>query len=119
MGATTTSHPSEGDWLKHQNMIRHEYLAKGTSLKDLVILLRAQGLHITKGQLEYKLKSWNLSKNIDKETWQYIDRKIRKRKDEGKDSDVIHCGKRLKKLKVTKETNRHREMNIFARFRTR
>ncbi|KAF5976978.1 Sex-determining fem-1 [Fusarium coicis] len=118
MGAITTSYPGDGDWLKHENMIRYEYLVKDTSLKDLVILLRAQGLHVTKGQLEYRLKSWNLSKNIDKETWQYIDRKIRKRKDEGKDSDVIHCGKRLKKLKVTKETNRHRETNIFARLKT-
>ncbi|KAF5529102.1 Sex-determining fem-1 [Fusarium napiforme] len=118
MGVTTTSYPGEGDWLKHQNMIKYEYLVKDTSLKDLVILLRAHGLHVTKAQLEYRLKSWNLSKNIDKETWQYIDRKIRKRKDEGKESDVIHCGKRLKKLKVTKETNRHRETNIFARFKT-
>ncbi|KAF5637806.1 Sex-determining fem-1 [Fusarium sp. NRRL 52700] len=99
-------------------MIGYEYLVKDTPLTDLVILLRAQGLHITKGQLEYKLKSWNLSKNIGKETWQYIDRKIRKRRDDGKDSDVIHCGKRLKKVKVKKETNRHRETNIFARLRT-
>ncbi|KAF5660699.1 Sex-determining fem-1 [Fusarium circinatum] len=100
-------------------MISDEYLVKDTSLRDLVILLKAQGLNITKGQLEYKLKSWNLSKNMDKETWQYIDRKIRKRKDEGKDSDVIHRGKILKKVKVKKETNRHRETNIFARFKTR
>ncbi|KAG4272660.1 hypothetical protein FPRO04_10402 [Fusarium proliferatum] len=69
-------------------------------------------------QLEVRLKSWNFSKYIDRKTWQHIDHKIRKRKEEGKDSDVIRDGKRLKKVKVMKETNRHRETNIFARFKT-
>ncbi|KAF5594152.1 Sex-determining fem-1 [Fusarium subglutinans] len=115
--SATTSQPSEGDWLEHKNLIRDEYLVNNTSLKDLIDLLRAHGLHASKWQLEVKLRNWNFSKNIDKETWQYVDRQIRKRKDEGKDSDVIHCGRRLKKLKVTKETNRHREMDVLARFR--
>ncbi|SCO42943.1 uncharacterized protein FFMR_07103 [Fusarium fujikuroi] len=115
--SATKSQPSAADWLAHKDLIRHEYLVKGTKLKELAIMLKAKGLHVSKGQLECKLKNWNLSKNIDKETWQYIDRKIRKRKDEGKDSDVIRDGKRLKRVKVTKETNRHRETNIFARFK--
>ncbi|KAM0085667.1 hypothetical protein ACKRZS_001992 [Fusarium odoratissimum] len=113
-----TSKPSEADWLAYKDFIQYEYLVKDTSLKDLVILSRAQGLYTTKGHLETKLKRWNFSKNLDKKTWQYVDRKIRKRRHEGKDSDVIHCGRRLKKLKVTKETNRHRETNIMARFKT-
>ncbi|TXB95470.1 hypothetical protein FocTR4_00015943 [Fusarium oxysporum f. sp. cubense] len=113
-----TSKPSEADWLAYKDFIQYEYLVKDTSLKDLMILLRAQGLYTTKGHLETKLKRWNFSKNLDKKTWQYVDRKIRKRRHEGKDSDVIHCGRRLKKLKVTKETNRHRETNIMARFKT-
>ncbi|KAF4951354.1 hypothetical protein FGADI_7552 [Fusarium gaditjirri] len=116
--SASTSQPSERDWLAHKDLIRYEYLVKETSLEDLAILLKARGLHASKGQLECKLRNWNFSKNIDKETWQYIGRKIRKRKDEGKDSDVIHCGKRLKKVKVTKETNRHRETNIMARLKT-
>ncbi|CVK85268.1 uncharacterized protein FPRN_06855 [Fusarium proliferatum] len=115
--SATTSQPSAGDWLAHKDLIRHEYLVKGTKLKELAIMLKSKGLHVSKGQLECKLKNWNFSKNIDKETWQYIDRKIRKRKSEGKDSDVIRGGKRLKRVKVTKETNRHRETNIFARFK--
>ncbi|CVK85742.1 uncharacterized protein FMAN_06711 [Fusarium mangiferae] len=114
----TKSQPSEGEWLEHRSLIRYEYLVKDTTLKDLITLLRVQGLHATKGQLEARLKSWNFSKYIDQATWQHIDHKIRKRKEEGKDSDVIHCGRKLKKPKVTKETNRHRETNIFARFET-
>ncbi|EXL40284.1 hypothetical protein FOCG_17172 [Fusarium oxysporum f. sp. radicis-lycopersici 26381] len=111
--------PSEGDWLEYKNLIRYSYLIEDRSLKELVTLLRAQGLHTKKGQLEYKLKSWNISKNLDKETWQYIGRKIDKRKKYGKDSDVIHCGRIIKKLKIAKETNRHRETNFIARFKTR
>ncbi|SCO78551.1 uncharacterized protein FRV6_02764 [Fusarium oxysporum] len=107
------SQPSEGDWLEYKNLIRYEYLFEDRSLKELVTLLRAQGLRTT------FLKSWNISKNLDKETWQYIGRKIDKRKKYGKDSDVIHCGRIMKKLKIAKETNRHRETNFVARFKTR
>ncbi|TVY73753.1 Ankyrin-3 [Fusarium oxysporum f. sp. cubense] len=117
--STTRSQPSEWDWLEQKNFIGYEYLIKDTSLKDLVVLLRAQGLHTTKGQLEYKLRTWNISKNLDKKTWQYVERKISQRKQKGKESDVIHCGRRLQKLKITKETNRHRDTNITARFKTR
>ncbi|KAK2472788.1 hypothetical protein H9L39_14963 [Fusarium oxysporum f. sp. albedinis] len=113
----TTSQPTERDWLEQKNFIRYEYLINDTSLKDLVVLLRAQGLYTTKGQLEYKLRTWSFSKNLDKQTWQYVERKIRQRKLKGKESDVIHCGRRLQKLKITKETNRHRETNIMVRFK--
>ncbi|KAF5234295.1 hypothetical protein FANTH_12186 [Fusarium anthophilum] len=116
--SATASRPCEGTWLEHRDLIRYEYLVKNTSLKELIILLRDQGIETTKGQLEVRLRNWKFSKNIDKETWQYVDRKIRKRTDERKDSDVIYHGRRLKKVKVKKETNRHREMNIMARFRT-
>ncbi|RKK96658.1 hypothetical protein BFJ68_g14310 [Fusarium oxysporum] len=115
--STTTSQPTERDWLEQKNFIRYEYLINDTSLKDLVVLLRAQGLYTTKGQLEYKLRTWSFSKNLDKQTWQYVERKIRQRKLKGKESDVIHCGRRLQKLKITKETNRHRETNIMVRFK--
>ncbi|KAF5267463.1 hypothetical protein FOXYS1_1660 [Fusarium oxysporum] len=90
--SATTSQPNERDWLEQKNFIR-------------------------KGQLEYKLRTWSFSKNLDKQTWQYVERKIRQRKLRGKESDVIHCGRRLQKLKITKETNRHRETNIMVRFK--
>lgn len=61
-------------------------------------------------QVEYKLKQWEFRRNIDKATWIIIDRKIAKRKQEGKESQVIHCGKRLKQSTIDKETNRHRDI---------
>ncbi|KAH7459204.1 hypothetical protein FOMA001_g20153 [Fusarium oxysporum f. sp. matthiolae] len=57
-----------------------------------------------------------MSKNIDHELWKYIDHVVAKRKRQGKDSEVVHCGKRLKQSTVDKETNRHRDVSIFARF---
>ncbi|KAM5347341.1 hypothetical protein ACJ41O_010346 [Fusarium nematophilum] len=64
--------------------------------------------------LEYKLKKWEMSKNIDGRTWKFIDYNITKRKREGKESEVIRSGKRVKQSTVDKETARHRDASIFA-----
>ncbi|KAM0084596.1 hypothetical protein ACKRZS_003165 [Fusarium odoratissimum] len=57
-----------------------------------------------------------MSKNIGGKAWKSIDNAITKRKRQGKDSEVIHCGKRVKQSTVDKETKRHRDVSIFARF---
>ncbi|RKK83895.1 hypothetical protein BFJ68_g17397 [Fusarium oxysporum] len=107
--------PTEEQWLQVKGLIRRHYLANDMYLKDLTALLRGKGLPVTKAQLEYKLKEWKMSKNIDDKAWKSIDHAITKRKRQGKDSEVIHCGKRLKQSTVDKETNRHRDVSIFAR----
>lgn len=45
--SATTSQPSAGDWLAHKDLIRHEYLVKGTKLKELAIMLKSKGLHVS------------------------------------------------------------------------
>ncbi|KAL5586212.1 hypothetical protein FOBRF1_016082 [Fusarium oxysporum] len=107
--------PTEEQWLQVKVLIRRHYLAHDMYLKDLTALLCDKGLLITKAQLEYKLKKWKMSKNIDDKAWESIDQTITKRKRQGKDSEVIHCGKRVKQSTVDKETYRHRDMSIFAR----
>ncbi|KAF4956268.1 hypothetical protein FSARC_11624 [Fusarium sarcochroum] len=114
--STAKSKPNEEQWMEQKSFIRHEYLFKGTSFKDLASLLVTRGLHTTKAQLEYKLKKWRFSKYLDKETWRSIERKINRRKHQGKDSEVIHCGKRIESSKVMKEICRHRETDILAQF---
>jgi hypothetical protein len=47
--------------------------------------------------------------------WQYIDRKIKKRKDDGKSTDVIYTGKRLRQAAIQKGIQRHRETNTLVR----
>ncbi|KAL2678806.1 hypothetical protein Neosp_009557 [[Neocosmospora] mangrovei] len=100
--------------LQHKPLILHEYLMCDKSLEGVVALLATLGHTITQGQLWYQLKKWGISKNIDQKTWQHIGRKIEKRKREGKKSEVIHCGKRMKPSTINKATNRHRETNIFT-----
>ncbi|KAM0244251.1 hypothetical protein ACHAP5_006464 [Fusarium lateritium] len=111
--------PSESQWLEHKTFIRQEYLVKDTSLKHLMDALASRGLHATKAQLEYKLKKWQFCKNLDRQSWQYIERKINTRKSQGKESEVIHYGRRLDRLKVAKEMRRHSETNIFKQLAAR
>lgn len=130
--------PTQDEWLQHKATIRRLYVVDKMPLKQLLGEVAKMGLHATlvlpshpgrlpsliaidktnqssrKAQLEYKLKQWAFRRNIDKDTWITIDRRITKRKREGKDTEVIHCGKRLKPSTVEKETNRHRHKTIFA-----
>ncbi|KAI0531834.1 ankyrin repeat-containing domain protein [Xylaria digitata] len=109
------SKPSEEEWLRHKELIRRLYIVDGIPLKKLTDKLRENGLNVTNHQLEYKLKQWKFRKNIDKMTWVSIDRHISKRKRDNKKSEVIYCGKRMKPSTVEKETDRHRDVTIFAR----
>ncbi|KAI1185488.1 hypothetical protein F5B17DRAFT_30707 [Nemania serpens] len=74
-----------------------------------------KGINITDNQLEYQLKKWKFRKNINKSTWISIDRHLAKRNREGKKSEVIHCGQRVNLSKVVKETERYRDVTVFAR----
>ncbi|KAF9765216.1 hypothetical protein IL306_002546 [Fusarium sp. DS 682] len=107
--STARAQTTDEQWLEHKAFIRYEYLVKDTSLKDLILRLADRGLHTTKARLEYRLKLWRFSKNLDQETWRYIARKIKRRRDIGKESEVIYNGNRIEKSKVIKETTRHRK----------
>ncbi|CVL12472.1 uncharacterized protein FPRN_15068 [Fusarium proliferatum] len=105
----------EAEWLRNYQLIRNLYLTD-VPLNDLIYWLEFfENFTVTfKSQLEYRLKKWNISKNIDRESWKYIDKTINKRKLEGKESDVLLCGKRVKQSTIEKETNRHRDTSIAA-----
>ncbi|RBA15872.1 hypothetical protein FPRO05_12093 [Fusarium proliferatum] len=106
----------EAEWLRNYQLIRNLYLSD-MSLNDLVYWLGIfENFTVTfKSQLEYRLRKWNISKNIDRDSWRYIDQTINKRKRQGKESDVILCGKRVKQSTIEKETNRHRDISIPAK----
>ncbi|KAH6954474.1 hypothetical protein DER45DRAFT_646241 [Fusarium avenaceum] len=105
--------PNEAQWLAHKSFIRQEYLFRDAPLKMLMESLAARGLQVTKAQLEYKLKKWQFSKNLDKQSWQYIERTISRRENQKKKSEVLFRGRRIERLKVLKETRRHSETSIF------
>ncbi|KAK5628355.1 hypothetical protein RRF57_004070 [Xylaria bambusicola] len=120
--------PTEEQWLHYKAQIRYWYLVEEMQLGKIVDQLINLGFTVTFrtlmadriNELHYKLnKKWKFRKNIDKDTWVKIDHRISKRKREGKDSEVIYCGKRLKPETVKKETDRHRDMSIFAQLVSR
>ncbi|CZR44866.1 uncharacterized protein FPRO_14618 [Fusarium proliferatum ET1] len=96
-------------WLQQKDFIRYEYLVRNTSLTDLLVRLAGRGLATTKSQLEYRLKLWQFSKNLDQQIWRSVARKMKRRSDVGKKSEVIYNGNRIKHSRVTKETARHCE----------
>ncbi|CVK96054.1 uncharacterized protein FMAN_13963 [Fusarium mangiferae] len=104
---TTRPQINNEQWLQQKEFIRYEYLVRNTSLASLLALLAGRGLATTKAQLEYRLKLWRFSKNLDQEVWRSVARKIKRRSDVGKKSEVIHNGNRIKHSKVIKETARH------------
>ncbi|KAF4490351.1 Ankyrin repeat-containing domain [Fusarium agapanthi] len=105
----------EAEWLRNYQLIRNLYLSD-MSLNDVIYWLGILGnFTVTlKSQLEYRLKKWNIFKNIDRDSWKYIDQKINKRKLEGKESDVLLSGKRVKQSTIENETYRHRDKSIPA-----
>ncbi|CAH0020359.1 unnamed protein product [Clonostachys rhizophaga] len=111
---TSRPQPTEAEWLQRKPALRKLYLVDEVSLKRLVADADKMGLVVTVAQMEYKLKLWGFRRNIDKATWISIDNRISKRKAMGKESEVIHCGKRLKPSTIEKATNRYRDMSIFA-----
>ncbi|KAH7191402.1 hypothetical protein BKA60DRAFT_626203 [Fusarium oxysporum] len=106
----------EAEWLRNYQLIRNLYLSD-MSLNDLVYWLGIfENFTVTfKSQLAYRLKKWKISKKIDCDSWKYIDQTINKRKLEGKESDVLLSGKRVKQSTIEKETYRHHDKSIPAR----
>ncbi|KAI1737635.1 ankyrin repeat-containing domain protein [Xylaria scruposa] len=106
------SKPSEDDWLRRKDLIWRLNIHDEATLKELCEELRKDGLNVTKSQVEYQLKQWKFKRNITQQTWDSVDRHITKRKREGKESEVVHCGKRVKSSTVEKETARYRGRHI-------
>ncbi|KAK4165959.1 ankyrin repeat-containing domain protein [Cladorrhinum sp. PSN259] len=112
--APTHSRPSDDEWEAHKAAIRRFYLVDGKSQKQLLEAVQGLGLSVTKAQLEYRLKLWKFKRNIDKETWPYIDNRINKRARLGKPSEVIYGGRRVKPSTIEKETKRHQDNTYLA-----
>ncbi|KAF5965007.1 Sex-determining fem-1 [Fusarium coicis] len=107
----------EAEWLRNYTLIRNLYLSD-MSLNDLVYWLGIfENFTVTlESQLEYRLKKWNIFKYINRKSWKYIDQTINKRKREGKESDVLLCGKRVKQATIDKQINHHFNTTIRTQY---
>ncbi|KAI0470215.1 ankyrin repeat-containing domain protein [Xylaria cf. heliscus] len=106
---------SDQQWENHKDLIRKAYLEDNGSLKEVQSKLKEQGLIVTANQIETKMRSWNFRKNVDKETWVSIDHHITKRKRDGKESEVILSGKRMKQQTVKRETDRYGDRSMLTK----
>ena len=61
----------------------------------------------SKAQYETQLRKWNIRKNLTNEEWNYTLLQVRKRKFDGKESDVYLNGRMVAEKRVKKEMSRH------------
>lgn len=62
----------------------------------------------SKAQYETRLKKWKFRKYAKKDEWRTLDRVLKVRKAQGKDTEVVLYGERVTPEKVRKEIMRHR-----------
>ncbi|KAF4999004.1 hypothetical protein FGRMN_2803 [Fusarium graminum] len=109
--------PTAQQWLKFKSTIHRLYILQDIELKNLSAELEPLGLFATANQLEHQLKKWGMMKNIDGKTWRFIGHAIKRREQQGKESEVIRWGKRVEQSTISKGVSKHfNNMNIFDRF---
>ncbi|KAF3803907.1 hypothetical protein GCG54_00008410 [Colletotrichum gloeosporioides] len=110
---------SDEEWLKHKSNIERMFVEEKKSLVETRQRLENDGLLVTKAQLEYKLKLWGFRRRVPKTksdaVWQFIGRRVQRRKQQGKETQVTFGKEIIDAAKVCKEIKRHHETTI-ARF---
>ncbi|WQF82478.1 Putative ankyrin repeat-containing domain superfamily [Colletotrichum destructivum] len=108
----------DAQWLQYKPMIQ-QMIVDDKAQEEIRQSLEDNGFRVTKHQLEYKLRIWDIRKRLPKTrseaVWQYTDARLLKREAEGKSSEVIIDGKIVSSDKVRKERNR-RQRSTLARY---
>ncbi|KAM0351850.1 hypothetical protein ACHAPU_002363 [Fusarium lateritium] len=107
MESASQKKPTQQQWLRLKPTIRRLYITEDMALNMLPGELRPLGMVVSESQLAHQLKKWGMVKNIDDKTWRYIGHTITDRQKQGKNSEVIHCGKRVKPSAISKGVSRH------------
>ncbi|KAK6225343.1 ankyrin repeat containing protein [Colletotrichum tabaci] len=105
----------DAQWLQYRPMIQR-MIVDDKSQEEIRQSLEDNSFRVTKSQLEYKLKIWDIRKRLPKTrseaVWQYTDAWLLKREAEGKSSEVIIDGKIVNSAKVRKERSRHQKSTL-------
>ncbi|RSL76111.1 hypothetical protein CEP51_010266 [Fusarium floridanum] len=95
-------------WEREKEHIRALYLDQDKTLDELVkCMAEEHGFEATRAQYIRRLDSWKMRKYSTKEEWEYVDSLVRKRKLEGKESEIIMGGKSVPVKKLKKELGRY------------
>ncbi|KAL3471197.1 ankyrin repeat-containing domain protein [Aspergillus californicus] len=95
-------------WEKQKEHIIALYLEPQSTLELMMSLMKEQhGFEASKNQYRARLKFWGVGKNASPEIWDFVNRRIKKRKLEGKESAVVLFGHHQPQRKVIKEIARN------------
>ncbi|KAL2833821.1 ankyrin repeat-containing domain protein [Aspergillus cavernicola] len=95
-------------WDKHREEITDIYLEPKSTLEwTMRLMIERHGFEASKNQYRVKLNAWKVGENVTTEHWVFIDSRVRKRKLEGKESEVSLYGQQQSREKVTKQIARN------------
>ncbi|RSL72927.1 hypothetical protein CEP53_000938 [Fusarium sp. AF-6] len=102
-------------WEKHKHTIRNLYISQEKKLEDVIKLMAGEhGFQPTKAQYVRKLESWGFKKNSSKEKWEHAAAVVRKRKSEGKETELQMNGKVISTKRLRKEFGRYANLPSFS-----
>ncbi|RSM14962.1 hypothetical protein CEP52_001098 [Fusarium oligoseptatum] len=102
-------------WEKHKPTIHELYISQEKKLEDVIkLMVDDHGFQPTKAQYVRKLESWGFKKNSSKEKWEHAAAMVRKRKSEGKETELQMNGKVISTKKLRKEFGRYAYMQSFS-----
>ncbi|KAK2053928.1 ankyrin [Colletotrichum caudatum] len=107
---------SDAEWPRHKLGIERMFFAEDKSIPEIQEYLENNGLTVSKSQLETRLKLWNFRKKVPKSqgpaAWQFVDHRLRKRQQQGKQTDVVIYGMVFDPVKVRKQIMHHPRTTI-------
>ncbi|KAM0817954.1 hypothetical protein AB5N19_03761 [Seiridium cardinale] len=109
---------SPRDWDDYRDRIWCWYMVEDKELLEVLEILREDGFDVKKGQLEYRLKGWKMSKNITLLEAKWMSSQIAIRNKDNKPTAFVRSGKLLPECQVKKAVDRHLLPTLKTRFIT-
>ncbi|RSL62978.1 hypothetical protein CEP53_004589 [Fusarium sp. AF-6] len=96
------------EWEKNKQSICALFIDRDKSHEELVISMAEEhGFHASKAQYIRQLGEWNIKKYSTKKDWKHADALVRKRKIDGKETEILMNGKLISAKKLKKELGRY------------
>ncbi|KAI0473259.1 hypothetical protein GGR56DRAFT_607511 [Xylariaceae sp. FL0804] len=92
---------------KQHDLICREYRDKGKSTEELLALLAASGISITKATFDKYIQRSGIRKNQKSTSWRWADHRIARRSKEGKETDLYVRGRLVPETRRKKEIGRY------------
>ncbi|KAL0258955.1 hypothetical protein SLS55_006460 [Diplodia seriata] len=105
-------------WESQRDNIRRLYVDDDLTCKQLVVeMKRLYGFEANEKEYQRRVRKWGLRKGLKKEEWNFVGRRIAKRKaEEGKDSELIVNGNAFPQHKIRKALGRHYFETMYDHF---